>query len=126
MQHKLRKKQKNFLKRNANFASGKTIYFKRNSNFAIAESAKFAKLVTECPALEAFKLLSFETLEVVHIRIVNQARAFRIGSGSGRARGWILKNCRAAIGPDAGAKSRFSVIDRVFAFAGIKRIKQLV
>ena len=28
------------------------------------------------------------------------------GSGSSRAQAWILKNFRALIGPDAGAKSR--------------------
>ena len=39
---------KKTLKRNANFASGKTIYLKLNSNFAIAE---FAKLFAECSAL---------------------------------------------------------------------------
>ena len=38
------------------------------------------------------------------------------GSGGlGPAQAWILKNCRASIGPDVGAKSRFSVNDKVFA-----------
>ena len=40
-----------------------------------------------------------------------------VGSSSGRARIWILKNCRASMGPDAGAKLRFAVSDRVFAIA---------
>ena len=39
------------------------------------------------------------------IRVVNRVRA------------WSLKNCRASIGPDAGAKSRFSVSDWVLAIA---------
>ena len=41
------------------------------------------------------------------------------GSGSGQA--WILKKCRASIGPNAGAKARFSVNDRVFAIARIEQ-----
>ena len=41
----------------------------------------------------------------VYSRVVNRDRV------------WILKNCRASIGSDAGAKSRFSVSDRVFAIA---------
>ena len=35
-----------------------------------------------------------------------------------RARAWILKNCRASVGPDAGVKSKFSVSNRAFAIAG--------
>ena len=42
-------------------------------------------------------------------RVVNQARAFRVGG----VKVWILKNCRASIGLDSGAKSRFSVSGRV-------------
>ena len=38
-----------------------------------------------------------------------------------RVRVWILKKCRVSIGPDAGAKWRFSVSDRVYAIAGIKQ-----
>ena len=45
-------------------------------------------------------------------------------SGSGRDE--ILKNCRASIEPDAGAKSRFSVSYRVFTMAGIKQREHLV
>ena len=37
------------------------------------------------------------------------------GPGLGRARTWVFENCPALIGPNAGAKSRFSVSDRVFA-----------
>ena len=44
--------------------------------------------------------------------------------GSGQA--WILKNCQASIGPDAGAKSRFSVSVRVFEIDGIKQREHLV
>ena len=43
---------------------------------------------------------------------------------SGRVRTWIFKNCRASIGPDAGAKSRFSVSNMAFAIDGIKRKKK--
>ena len=50
-------------------------------------------------------------------RVVNQARAFRVGSGPGRTQAWILKNCLASIGPGAGAKWRLSVSDKVFAIA---------
>ena len=53
----------------------------------------------------------------VYIRVVSRAQAFEIGSG--RAWAWILKYCWASIGPDARAKSIFSVSDRVFAIAGI-------
>ena len=35
--------------------------------------------------------------------------------------GWDLKSCRASIGPDAGAKSRFFMNDRASAIAGIKQ-----
>ena len=56
---------------------------------------------------------------------VEQSR--QLGSGfSGRVWSWILKNCRASIGPDAGKKLRFSVNDRVFAIAGIKQREHLV
>ena len=48
------------------------------------------------------------------------------GSGSGRAQAWILKICRVSIGPDAVAKSRYSLSDRVFAIAEIKQRKHLV
>ena len=66
--------------------------------------------------------------------VVNRARAFRVGFGlfgsgsgfSGRVPAWILKNCRASIGPVAGAKSRFSVSDRVFAIDGVKQKEHLV
>ena len=65
-------------------------------------------------ALNAQKLSSmppmifiFETWVSFSPRVVNQARAFRGGSGLGQARAWILTNCRASIGPDAGVKSRF-------------------
>ena len=34
-----------------------------------------------------------------------------------RAWAWFLKNCRASIRPDTGAKLRFSVSDRVFTIA---------
>ena len=34
---------------------------------------------------------------------------------------WILKNCRASIEPDAGAKSRVLMSTRVFAITGIKQ-----
>ena len=54
-------------------------------------------------------------LESTAAEVVNRTRAF-----SDRVRIWILKNCRASIGSDAGAKSRFSMSDRVFAIAGIK------
>ena len=40
--------------------------------------------------------------------------------GSGQYRAWILKNCRASIGLDAGAKSRFSMSDRIFSIDEIK------
>ena len=40
---------------------------------------------------------------------------------SGWVRAWISKICRALIGPDLGAKSRFSVSNRVFAIAEIKQ-----
>ena len=43
-----------------------------------------------------------------------------------RGRAWIWKKCRASIGPDAGAKLRFSVSNRVFAIAGIKQREHLV
>ena len=36
-------------------------------------------------------------------RVVNKAPAFRVGS----VRAWIMKNCRASIGPDAEAKIKF-------------------
>ena len=58
-------------------------------------------------------------------RVVNRARAFWVGSGSGRAWAWIFKNCQASIGPEAREKSRFSVSDMVFAIAGIKQREQL-
>ena len=58
--------------------------------------------------------------------VVNWARAFRIGSGSSLVRAWILKNFRASIGPDPGAKSKFSVSDRVFIIAAIKQREHLV
>ena len=45
---------------------------------------------------------------------------------SGRARGWIWKNCRASIGQDTGAKSRFSVSDRILMIDGIKQREHLV
>ena len=49
------------------------------------------------------------------------------GSGfSGRVCAKILKNFRASIGPDAGAKSRFSVNDRAFEIAGIKQREHVV
>ena len=38
-------------------------------------------------------------------------------SGSDRHRAWILKNCRALVGPEAGTKSKFSESDKVFAIA---------
>ena len=46
------------------------------------------------------------------IRVVNRIWAFRVGCGPGSS--WMMKNCRALIGPDVGAKSRFSEGDRVF------------
>ena len=39
---------------------------------------------------------------------------------------WVLKNCRASIWPDAGTKATFSVRDRDFGIAGIKRREHLV
>ena len=49
------------------------------------------------------------------------------GSGfSGQVRLWILKNCRASIGSDAKAKSRYLVSDRVFAMDGMKQREHLV
>ena len=60
------------------------------------------------------------------IRAVNRAWAFRVGSGSDRARAWILKNCRASVGQDAKANSRFSESDRVFVIDGIKQREHLV
>ena len=56
------------------------------------------------------------------IRVVIRAWAFRVGSGRAR----VLKNCRDSIGPDAGAKSRFLVSDRVFAIDGIMQKEHLV
>ena len=55
-------------------------------------------------------------------RVAKRARAFWVGFGPGRN----LKNCRASIGSDAGAKSKFSVSDRVFVIAGIKQREHLV
>ena len=63
---------------------------------------------------------------VLDIRVVNRARTFRVRSSSGRARAWILKNCLASILPDARAKSRFSVSDKIFAINGIKQREHLV
>ena len=58
--------------------------------------------------------------------VVNRARAFRVGSSSGQALGWLLKICRASIGPDAGAKSRFLVSHNVIAIAGMTQREHLV
>ena len=63
------------------------------------------------PVMALHKELSIET------RVVNWAPLF----GSGRARTWFLKNCRALIRREAGAKPRFSVRDTIFAMAGIKQ-----
>ena len=54
----------------------------------------------------------------------SQAAGFE--SRSGRAPAWILKNFRASIELDAGAKLRFSVSDRAFVIAGIKQREHLV
>ena len=67
-----------------------------------------------------------KTSSAVHSRVINRAGAFGVRLGLGRTRIWILKNYRASIGPDVGAKSRFSVSDRIFAIAGIKPRKHLV
>ena len=48
------------------------------------------------------------------------------GSGSRRVRAWILKSCRASIGPGTVAKLKFSVSDGVFTIDGIKQREHLV
>ena len=58
------------------------------------------------------------------IRVVNRAWAFRVGFGPGA--GLDLEKLSASIRPDAGAKSRFSVSDRVFAIDEIKKKECLV
>ena len=56
-----------------------------------------------------------------------QKQSCQSGSGfSSRVQVWILKNYRASIGPDAGAKLRFLVSDRVFTIAEIKLKEDLV
>ena len=64
----------------------------------------------------------YENLRSVSCIVVKRARACRVSSG----RAWMSKNCRPSIGPDAVAKSRFSVSDRAFVITGIKQREHLI
>ena len=70
-----------------------------------------SQLQVTTPTRSSTLVPSRQVMSSIQCRVVNRARAFRVGFG--RARGWILKNCRASIGPDVREKSRFSVSDRV-------------
>ena len=64
------------------------------------------------PTLPRGYATGLNAFPIILLGVVNRARAFRVGSGLGGAWAWILKNWRASVGPDAGAKPRFLVSDR--------------